>query len=445
MRAVALVLLAVAFTGPAYGERPQARSDVRAAALRTYVHGMTEEIAVREVGTTGIPELLLLLDDPTFPRRDNVVAFLAYLGGAETTPRLVAALDDIVRSARDAADDRARLIIPEALGRMASRGDGAASAALMALTDPARIRSREVERDIAFQAVRALGFLDNASTRARLDALSAAAGSPGSPMASLTGSVSAAREILESGSRPVAGPPAEDRLPLAPSYLQDANPRIHEAGLSWANHPDAPFPVDVDAVRHITRTGSLVLGIAWDDVDVACCASLVPEGVGGTFGSPGDGLDSVDSLADMTAVDAATPARVKVVRLINWCGTAATNIIGCSETPGNSMIVVGNASPYGDDGPLWAHEYGHNIGLVHSNDPFALMYSYLDGVNERVTASECARFHAPAAAAAVALTDRGSCDKDGDRTAAQLDNCPTAANDDQSDRDGDGKGDACDP
>lgn len=446
MRAVALIVLSLASTLPALGDSPRERSaDVRAAAFRTYVHGMTEEIAVREVGTTGIPDLLLLLDDPTFPRRDNVVAFLAHLGGAETTPRLLVALDDIARTARGAADDRARLIIPEALGRIASRGDGAALAALLAMTDPARVARREVEPDLALQATRGLGFVGSDAARMRLETLAAAGEASGLPVASLMGSVAAARELLEAGARPPAPPAAAERVPPELAYTQDPAARVHEAALNWANHVDAPYPVDIDAVVQFTRTGSYILGIAYDLADVPCCASLAPDGVGGSFGSYGDGLDTVDSASDLTAVNAATAARVKVVRLINWCGTAATNIIGCSETPGNSMVVVRNGSPYDDDGALWAHEYGHNIGLLHSTDPYALMYPYLDGVNERVSASECARFHAPAAAAGIALVDRGSCDKDGDRMAAQLDNCPTATNEDQSDWDRDGKGDACDP
>src|SRR5262245_35028777 len=61
---------------------------VRQSALQIYIHGMTDEIAQREVGPQGVPALLRLLDDASFPRRDNVVAFLTYLGAGESTPRL---------------------------------------------------------------------------------------------------------------------------------------------------------------------------------------------------------------------------------------------------------------------------------------------------------------------------------------------------------------------
>src|SRR5262245_61411849 len=65
---------------------------VRQSALQVYMDGMTAEIARTEVGAEGVPALLRLLDDASFPRRDNVVAFLAYLGAGESTPRLMALL-----------------------------------------------------------------------------------------------------------------------------------------------------------------------------------------------------------------------------------------------------------------------------------------------------------------------------------------------------------------
>jgi hypothetical protein len=52
------------------------RERVHAAAMVTYIHGMTAEIARDEFGEEAVPVLLDLLADPEFTRRDNVVAVL---------------------------------------------------------------------------------------------------------------------------------------------------------------------------------------------------------------------------------------------------------------------------------------------------------------------------------------------------------------------------------
>ncbi|NIQ86284.1 MAG: hypothetical protein GTN83_16050, partial [Acidobacteria bacterium] len=66
---------------------------MRRAALATYVHGISEEIAVEAIGTEGWTELLPLLADPEFPRRDNVVAFLAKLPDARAVEPLLRFLE----------------------------------------------------------------------------------------------------------------------------------------------------------------------------------------------------------------------------------------------------------------------------------------------------------------------------------------------------------------
>ena len=65
---------------------------VRREALHTYYHGITAELAQERIGAEGVPALLELLADPSFPRRDNVVAFLTYLGAGESTTALLEVL-----------------------------------------------------------------------------------------------------------------------------------------------------------------------------------------------------------------------------------------------------------------------------------------------------------------------------------------------------------------
>ena len=109
------------------GAQPADFESVRSQALYTYYHGITAELARERIGVEGVPALLRLLADPTFPRRDNVVAFLGYLGGGETTDGLLRFLSSPPVSLAVPEEDRALLLSPQSLGHIASRGDPARS------------------------------------------------------------------------------------------------------------------------------------------------------------------------------------------------------------------------------------------------------------------------------------------------------------------------------
>ena len=53
-----------------------------------------------------------------------------------------------------------------------------------------------------------------------------------------------------------------------------------------------------------------------------------------------DGLDTIDSNSELNAVLNNTVARVKVVRIINYCAGPGSNIIGCAPIGGDGMLVV---------------------------------------------------------------------------------------------------------
>ena len=101
----------------------------------------------------------------------------------------------------------------------------------------------------------------------------------------------------------------------------------------------------------------------------------------------GDG--SIDSSAEFSTVNG-LPGHVKVVNQINWCGFLAPNIIGCAPVPGNSLAVVRITQSL--EGILWLHEYGHNKGLSHRNDPNAVMNPTIGPTRRRVNATECAAY-----------------------------------------------------
>lgn len=97
------------------------------------------------------------------------------------------------------------------------------------------------------------------------------------------------------------------------------------------------------------------------------------------------------------------------------------------------------------------HELGHTIGLAHSTDASATMYSFahFDGRGASVMADDVAglRFIYPETSGPTPVptpTAPPPPDADADGVPDALDNCPAAPNAAQTDGDGDGFGDACD-
>ncbi|HEX6852085.1 MAG TPA: thrombospondin type 3 repeat-containing protein [Candidatus Polarisedimenticolaceae bacterium] len=432
---VALLLLALA--------APKASAGVRETAERTWIHGMTGEIALREVGRDGVPELLRLLRDPSFTRRDNVVAMLAYLGGPESTPELVAFLENPVASPAIPEEDRALLTAPEALGRIAARGDGAALSFLLATATPgggpldgAVARGAygpSTRDDLVERAIRALAFTGSAEARSRLEALAA------DPR--LGRFARGAQEALVAPADLAPGVPSEP--PVEAASVADPSNASHDNRLTFANHPDLNSPMTASTLDLRLADASLRAGRGDNATDVACCIRVVRSGAAQSFGTAGDGLDAIDTQDELTQVLNAGTARVKIVRAINYCGGAGTNIIGCAYTPGNGMAIVRSGSS-GTESVVWLHEYGHNAGLGHKGDASFIMYQSTDGTNSVLDATDCAAFHAPPPSTQADLVTTIACTKDGDDLAAPVDNCPALSNGGQQDVDGDAVGDVCD-
>jgi HEAT repeat protein len=476
--AVAPVMTAV----PAGAQRVDER--VTQAALGTWVHGVTDEIAEREVGEAGVPALIRLLADPSFPRRDNVVAFLGHLGGADATRALVRFLESPPASLTLPQEDRALLLAPQALGQIARRRDPAAADILLDITEhgsnggvlalaasrapnPAAMRD-----DLLEMALRGLGQSGDARARGRLQAVAAGQIRPAATGRDLRGAAAVALEILESldgggpPQPPPAGPPldGEGGAAVAPvaaaggaavnavadevAFLADAvsdttHSRVNDSRLTYANHPAVTSPMTDARLDQILAAASLRMGKSDFAEDVACCAGVTRSGTQKTFGSAGDGLDVIDNSTELNSVLNNTIARVKVVRVINYCGGTGTNIIGCAWVGGNGMALV-RYGDVGNEGALWAHEYGHNVGLGHNTDSRYIMYGCLCGNNFGVSASECNLFHTPSGGAGASLVDGGACtDADADQVQDGVDNCPGAPNYNQLDSDGDGVGDVC--
>jgi hypothetical protein len=460
----ALALLAAA-AGNADGANPtvELAETVRQAALETYVHGMTDEIAIREVGVAGLPYLMQLLSDPQFPRRDNVVAFLAHLRSAEATPALLEFLEHPSASLERPAEDRALLLAPLALGHIARRGDLAALDALLQITAPGSqggplaravgsgAYGEALRDDLVEAALRGLAVSGASEAERRLVEIGDERTRP-----VLAGKILSfeARESLmlyrELAQLPTStGTGSHPRLDAAEDSKGSSRAADvwsgtnHDSGLTYANHVDLPSKMTDSALDSQLRFASVVAATADFPQDMACCVRFGRSGAARTFGSSGDGLDIVNNESEVTAVLGNSVARVKLVRQISYCAEPGTNIIGCAAAPGNTMMLVRIDQ---DEGVLWLHEYGHNVGLEHVADDEYVMHGRLTpGVNRGLYPDECRQYHFPDNDAAALITEFGTChDDDLDDIASSADNCPDAGNPNQTDTDGDGFGDVCD-
>jgi len=450
---------------------------VRAAVDTVYFHGIDDAIAQSEVGPAGLRALLEMLSDPACPRRDNVVAFLAYLGDDAAVEALVRLVEIPPAKLSRPEEDRGLLLVPLALGRIASRGNTGALDALFQMTGTGpetspleralerESYSRAMQYDILEQAMMGLAYSGTSEGLQRLRDLSEGKVRP-------TGWDPALQRAAARASRLIEEPRRESRLedddqnetdstngpvdlsltprrndpssaPDPEPKLIDNNSRGHHARLTYANHVDLNPPMTDSILDQALSAVSVIAGLENFVEDVACCITVGRGGTGLTIGVAGDGLDVVDTEEERDALLMTGSSRVKVVRAINYCTGPAMNIIGCSWVEGNSMIVVRLSS---GEGALWLHEYGHNVGIAdHNPDSRFIMYFSYNGNNSGLTQPECDDFHSPHPRAGVVLEDIGVChDDDGDLRVSTVDNCPDVSNVSQSDGDGDGAGTDCD-
>jgi hypothetical protein len=233
-------------------------------------------------------------------------------------------------------------------------------------------------------------------------------------------------------------------VPAVPAVPASADPASRSQGhsISFANHAAVASPMTTTRLEDVLAEATQRAARSNYGEDVACCTELTRSGLAVTFGSAGDGLDTIDSAAELSSVLSLSGARARIVTAINYCAGSGTNIIGCATTPGDAMILV-RLSSLSTEAILWIHEYGHNLGLDHSSDNRDLMFGSDNGNNNGMQAAACQAFHTPSGGSSASVYDAGTCTDDGDTFADPIDNCPLVSNDGQADDNGNGIGNAC--
>ena len=448
------------------GPDPGRADRVREAMLGIYVHGVTEELARELLDIDDVPLLVELLQEPGFPRRDNVVAFLGWLDDGAATGAIGGFMIAPPAEVDTPEEFRALLAAPASLGLIARKGDGRALDILLEMTRHGGeggpwvtgIRaSRHAGRseDLIEAAMRGLVWSGAPEGRHRLVDLSRGAARPF--FGGRDPSAAAVRELAlfdrvhpgRGGRRggpggtvePLSSSGSEGALSVPPtSQLSDTAANSHHAGLTYANHTATASPMNDTRLDAVIREAELRAGR--DDFlnDVMCCITLDRSGTAQSFSTAGQ--DIIDSETELIQVLNNGVSRVKVVNAINYCNGPGMNILGCASIGQQGMALVRMGS-INEEAVLWLHEYGHNVGLSHVSNSAYVMNTFLAAGANGLTQAECDKYHIPQDGSSPAVT--GTCgDDDNDRVHNQADNCPFLYNPSQVDTDLDGQGDPCD-
>ena len=199
---------------------------------------------------------------------------------------------------------------------------------------------------------------------------------------------------------------------------------LHE--LNWFVHVDlinAGAGQDLaywqGVIDDAVRSGNGLLEGGQGPFDTPCCTRLGRSVSVTTFGTPGDGLDIMDTGSDQTAIANAGGAgsNAFLIDSLTYCGGSAPGAIGCAINPscsgnGNDdptvwMVVSVDSFDSGTLPAVIAHERGHNACLVHvAAAECQLMQAsvFTPGLGGCLTASECSNYRLGRTTTASGLT-----------------------------------------
>ena len=198
-----------------------------------------------------------------------------------------------------------------------------------------------------------------------------------------------------------------------------ASPDVDLHTLRWFVHVDL---IDAGAGRDLAfwqnaideavTSGNKLLEGGQGPFDTECCTRINRTVAVSTFGSPGDGLDTVNSFAEQSAIAAlaTSGSNAYLVDSMTFCGSMGapqSSPVGCAQNPNCD----GNGS---DDPTLWmtvtvqsfdssvlsavlAHERGHNSCLDHvAANACQLMQASvtIPGLGGCLTTTECSNMQA---------------------------------------------------
>jgi hypothetical protein len=119
--------------------------------------------------------------------------------------------------------------------------------------------------------------------------------------------------------------------------------------------------------------------------DIDCNAAFCRDGPVTDY-AIGDGI--IDTEAELREVFS-LPQTIKVARGVEFCKGKYDPLVGGCGIRGSFIVEPLPDRIAGLVGELWAHEYGHSVGLPHRDDFNAVMYKSLSRNSYAVNLSEC--------------------------------------------------------
>jgi len=189
----------------------------------------------------------------------------------------------------------------------------------------------------------------------------------------------------------------EEMLPLLPAEMQyeilDFGLHLNPGNLRDTLQSTIDTAASAEADTILTKA-SEVMQTADSSADIACCVAMQLNGSVGIF-SATDGI--VDTSGELNTLFNLSAYQIKLVPALNYCGGFNTSIIGCARINSSKNMILEHLDNVTLDGIVWAHEFGHNQGLMHPSTyiPTRIMNGSLNFSNpgREMTQTECNAWH----------------------------------------------------